>query len=134
MQHVWEKSYTPGISWDFPLSPPKPVPSILQSAAERWPDQVGLDFYDRTFTYRELLNLASQVASGLQSIGVGPGVNVGLQLINSLHYLVCFFGILLAGGRVVNFSPLAAKRELEYQLLDSQTEVMITMGVQTLYG
>jgi len=48
--------------------------------------------------------------------------------------LVCFFGILLAGGRVVNFSPLAAKRELEYQLLDSQTEVMITMGVQTLYG
>src|SRR5882724_3329229 len=134
MQHVWEKSYTSGISWDFPLPAPQPVQSILQNAAAKWPDKLGLDFYDRTFTYTELLSLASKVASGLQKLGVGSGVHVGLQLVNSPHYLVCFFGVLLAGGRVVNFSPLAAKRELEYQLIDSQVQVMITMGVQTLYG
>jgi long-chain acyl-CoA synthetase len=133
-KYVWEKTYTPGIHWDFPLPAPRPVQSLLQSAAQEWPDKVGLDFYDRTFTYPELLSLAERFAKGLQSLGVGPGVQVGLQLINCPHYLVCFFGILLAGGRVVNFSPLAAKRELEYQLVDSQTQVMITLDTANLYG
>ncbi len=133
-QHVWEKTYTPGIRWDFPLPAPQPVPSLLETAARQWPNRVGLDFYDRTFTYSELLLLAAKAAKGLQSLGVGPGVHVGLQLINCPQYLVCFFGILMAGGRVVNFSPLAAKRELEYQLVDSQTQVMITLGTQNLYG
>ena len=27
----------------------------------------------------------------------------------------------MAGGRVVNFSPLAAPRELKYQIVDSET-------------
>jgi long-chain acyl-CoA synthetase len=134
IKHPWEKTYTPGIQWDFPLPAPKPIQSFLATAVERWPGKVGLDFYDRTFTYDELLSLASQVAKGLQSIGVGPGVHVGLQLVNCPHYVVCFFGILMAGGRVVNFSPLAAKRELEYQLVDSQTQVMITLGTANLYG
>ena len=133
-KYLWEKSYSPGIHWDFPLPAPQPVQSLLESAAQQWPDKVGLDFYDRTFNYTELLSLSARVAKGLQSLGVGPGVHVGLQLINCPHYLVCFLGVLMAGGRVVNFSPLAAKRELEYQLVDSQTQVMITLGTANLYG
>jgi long-chain acyl-CoA synthetase len=132
--YPWEKSYAPGVTWNCPLPPAQPLASFLISAAERWPDRIGLDFYDRTFTYTELLALAQRAAKGLQAIGVGPGVNVGLHLVNSPHYIVCLFGILLAGGRVVNFSPLAARRELEYQLADSQTQVMITVGIPALYG
>jgi long-chain acyl-CoA synthetase len=134
VKYLWEKSYSPGIAWNFPLPPPRAVESVLEKAASQWPTKIGLDFYDRTFTYSELLELASKVARGLQDIGVGPGVHVGLHLVNSPHYLLCFFGVLLAGGRVVNFSPLAAKRELEYQLVDSQVEVMITLGTQSIYG
>lgn len=133
-KYIWEKTYTPGIQWDFPLPAAQPIPTLLEQAAEKWPTRIGLDFYDRTFTYTELLSLASKVAKGLQAIGVGPGVHVGLQLINCPHYLLCFFGVLMAGGRVVNFSPLAAKRELEYQLVDSQVQVMITLGTANLYG
>ena len=132
--HPWEKSYSPGVSWNFPMPAPQPIQTLLENAANQAPDKIGLDFYDRTFTYGELLSLASRVAKGLQSLGVGPGVHVGLQLVNCPHYLLCFFGILLAGGRVVNFSPLAAKREFEYQLVDSQTQVMITLGLPNLYG
>ncbi|HTE41075.1 MAG TPA: long-chain fatty acid--CoA ligase [Steroidobacteraceae bacterium] len=132
--YPWEKNYSPGVRWDFPLPKAQPLAHFLVDAAANWPDRIGLDFYDRQFTYAELLALAQRAANGLQAIGVGPGVNVGLHLINSPHYIVCLFGIVLAGGRVVNFSPLAARRELEYQLADSQTEVMITVGVPSLYG
>lgn len=133
-KHLWEKSYSPGIQWDFPLPEPRSLESVLENAAREWPDRIGLDFYDKTFTYSELLRLSSRVAKGLQKIGVGPGVNVGLHLVNSPHYILCVFGIMMAGGRIVNFSPLSAKRELEYQLADSQTEIMITMGIPSLYN
>jgi len=134
VKHLWEKSYASGVSWRFAMPTPQPIQALLENVAVQSPDKIGLDFYDRAITYAELWSLASRVAKGLQQLGVGPGVNVGLQLLNCPHYLVCFFGILMAGGRVVNFSPLAAKRELEYQLVDSQAQVMITLGLPTLYG
>jgi long-chain acyl-CoA synthetase len=133
MAHLWQKSYPPGVSWDEPLPPPVPLESMLETAAAEWPDKVALDFYDRTFSFRELLDLAARAAKGLQAMGVGPGVHVGLHLPNTPHYVICFFGVLLAGGRVVNFSPLWASRELEYQIVDSDIRVMVTLGAPAIY-
>jgi long-chain acyl-CoA synthetase len=131
--YPWEKSYPPGVNWnaDLPLS--VPIESLLDTAARRWPDRIAIDFYDRTFTFRELRDFAARAAKGLQGIGVGPGVHVGLHLPNTPHFVIGFFAILMAGGRVVNFSPLAAPRELAYQLGDSEAEVMITLALPMLY-
>src|SRR6516162_2589777 len=133
MAHVWEKSYPSGVHCDCPLPPAVPLESLLETAATTWPDRIAIDFYDRTFTYRELHDLAARAAKGLQTLGVAPGVHVGLHLPNSPHFVICFFAVLMAGGRVVNFSPLAAPRELKYQLTDAETEVMITLGLPMLY-
>ncbi len=133
MAQFWEQSYPPGIVWDAALPPPIALESLLESAAARWPDRVALDFYDRTFTFREFRDLAARAAKGLQAAGVGPGVNVGLHLPNTPHFVIAFFAVLMAGGRVVNFSPLAAPRELAYQIADAETKVMITLGLPMLY-
>ena len=133
MAYVWEKSYPPGVSWDAPLPPPVPLESLLDTAASKWPERVAIDFYDRTFTFRELRDLAARAATGLQALGVGPGVHVGLHLPNTPHFVIAFFAVLMAGGRVVNFSPLAAPRELKYQIADAETMVMITLGLPMLY-
>jgi long-chain acyl-CoA synthetase len=130
---IWERSYPEGVSWSAPLPAPIPVEALLDRAADRWPDQIAIDFYDRCFTYREWLILAQRAAKGFRALGVGPGVSVGLHLPNTPHFLVAFFGILLAGGRVVNYSPLYALRELKHQLVDSDTEVMVTLDLPQLY-
>jgi long-chain acyl-CoA synthetase len=109
------------------------VESLLERAAERWPDQVACDFYDRCISYREWLALARRAAKGFRALGVGSGVSAGLHLPNTPHFLIAFFGILLAGGRVVNYSPLYALRELRHQLVDSDTEVMVTLDLPQLY-
>ena len=70
---------------------------------------------------------------GLRALGVGPGVSVGLHLPNTPHFLIAFFGVLFAGGRVVNFSPLYSVRELRHQLEDSETTVMLTLDLPQLY-
>ncbi|MGB7102457.1 MAG: long-chain fatty acid--CoA ligase [Xanthobacteraceae bacterium] len=133
MAHVWKKSYPRGVSWDAPLPPPVPLESLLETAASKWPERVAIDFYDRTFTFRELRDLAARAARGLQALGVGPGVHVGLHLPNTPHFVIAFFAVLMAGGRVVNFSPLAAPRELKFQITDAETTVMITLGLPMLY-
>jgi long-chain acyl-CoA synthetase len=130
---VWEQWYPAGVTWDLPLPPAAPLENLLEETAQRLPDAVAINFYDRAFTYRELRQLAAQAAKGLQLLGVGPGVNVGLHLPNSPHFIICFFAVLMAGGRVVTFSPLAAPRELKRQLEDAETQVMVTMNLPTLY-
>ena len=72
MAQVWEKSYPSGVHWDCPLPPAVPLESLLETAATTWPDRMAIDFYDRTFTYRELHDLAARAAKGLQTLGVRP--------------------------------------------------------------
>jgi long-chain acyl-CoA synthetase len=133
MVYVWEKSYPEGVSWDAPLPAAVSLESLLETAASKWPERTALDFYDRTFTFRELRDLSARAAKGLQALGVGPGVHVGLHLPNTPHFVITFFAVLMAGGRVVNFSPLAAPRELKYQITDAETQIMVTLGLPMLY-
>ena len=130
---IWEKSYPKGVSWGEPLPPARPLESFLQDTARKWPDLPAIDFYDRILTYRELLSLAQKAAKGFQALGVGPGVSVALHLPNTPHFVICFFGVLMAGGRVVPFSPLAAPRELAYLLKDSEAQIVVTLGLPSLY-
>jgi long-chain acyl-CoA synthetase len=131
-RYSWETSYPPDISWIEPARK-APVDSFLTEAAERWPDRPAIDFYDRVLSFRELHDFAGRAARGLQDLGVGPNVNVGLHLPNTPHHVICFFAALMAGARVVNISPLAAPRELEYQIVDADVEVIVTFASSPLY-
>jgi len=133
MPQIWEKSYPPGVSWSDRLPAPEPLEKALIDAARTHPDTVAIDFYDRLITYRELADLAARAAKGFQALGVGPGVQVALHLPNSPHFIICFYGVLMAGGRVVPFSPLAAPRELAYLLKDSGAQIVVTLNLPTLY-
>ena len=71
MAYVWEKSYPPDVSWDAPLPPPVPLESLLETAAGKWPERVAIDFYDRTFTFRELRDLAAHAARAYRRLVSG---------------------------------------------------------------
>jgi long-chain acyl-CoA synthetase len=128
----WIKSYPAGVRWDIDIDP-IPVPRILDDAIARWPDRPALEFMGKRLTYREVGGLVARAAKGLQQQGVGPGVHVGLYLPNTPHYVIAFFGILKAGGTVVNYSPLDAARVLEHKIADSRTDVLVTLDLAALY-
>ena len=130
--HPWIKSYPDGVKWDAPL-PLMPVQQLLDDAVSRWPDHPALDFMGCVITYRELGKLVNRAATGFQAIGVGPGVHVGLYLPNTPHYPIAFFGVLKAGGTVVNYSPLDAERVLTHKVEDSETDVLVTLDMAVLY-
>jgi long-chain acyl-CoA synthetase len=131
-EQPWTKSYPNGVRWDAAIET-GPVQSILEQAALNWPSGVALDFMGARMTYAELNRLSDQVAAGLQSLGVGPGVHVGIYLPNTPHYFTTFFGILKAGGTVVNYSPLDAEAVLEHKVEDSETSLLVTLDVKALF-
>lgn len=128
----WIKSYPPGVRWDAGL-PIMPVQHILDRTVEKWADNPAIDFMDRKISYRELQQMVDRAAKGFQQLGVKPGVHVGLYLPNTPHYVISFFGVLKAGGTVVNYSPLDAEKVLEHKVGDSETDIMVTLDAAALY-
>ena len=128
----WIKSYPPGVKWGGVI-PTTPVQQLLEQSAARWPKNIAINFMGRRMSYAELEDLANRAATGLQKLGVGPGVHVGLYLANTPHYLISLFGVLKAGGTVVNYSPLDAAKVLEHKIEDSQTDFLITLDLASLY-
>ena len=88
---------------------------------------------NKRMTYAELDALANRAAAGFQKLGVGPGVHVGLFLPNTPHYVIAFFGVLKAGGVVVNYSPLDALPTLQLKIEDSETDILVTLDLASLY-
>ncbi len=127
----WLAHYPAGIDWSAPL-PQAPVTDLLDSAVRRWPALPALEFMGRVIDYAAFGELVDAFAAGLQRLGVGPGVHVGLYLPNTPHYAVAFFGVLRAGGTVVNYSPLDAERVLADKIDDSRTDVLVTLDLASL--
>ncbi len=130
-QTPWINSYPAPARWDAPLAL-GPVQAILDEAAERFGDRPAVEFMGKRATYAQLHALANRAAKGFQQLGVGPGVHVGLYLPNTPHYLVAFFGVLKAGGTIVNYSPLDAAQVLAHKIEDSETSILVTLDVPAL--
>ncbi|CAN5423049.1 long-chain fatty acid--CoA ligase [soil metagenome] len=130
--HPWIKSYPEGMRWDAEL-PLMPVQQLLDDAVAQWPERPAIEFMGKTIAYREFGSMVDHAAAGLQKIGVGPGVHVGLYLPNSPHSMVAFFAIMKAGGTAVNYSPLDAERVLAHKVEDSETDFLITLDLAVLY-
>jgi long-chain acyl-CoA synthetase len=127
----WLASYPKDIDWHARYTP-APLGALLDRAVAQWPEQRCVDFLDRAYSYREIGSLVARAAKGLQGLGVGPGVKVGLFLPNCPYAVVMFFAVLKVGGTVVNFNPLYAPREIEHQIEDSETDLMVTLDLQLL--
>lgn len=128
----WIRSYPAGVRWDGDIAPVT-VQSILEDSVAKWPDRPAVEFMGKRLSYRELGSLTDRMARGLQELGVKPGVHVGLFLPNTPHYMIAFFGILKAGGTVVNYSPLDAAKVLEHKIEDSRTDFLVTLDMTSLY-
>lgn len=128
----WLNSFPEGVRWDAPLALCG-VDSLLAEAVAAHGDRPAIDFLGSKLSYAELDRLIERAALGLQSLGVGPGVHVGLYLPNCPHYFIGFFAVLRAGGTVVNYSPLDAERTLAHKIEDSETDIMLTLDLAAFY-
>ena len=131
--YPWLTHYPKHIAWNETFFG-RPVHSLLDDAAAKWPEHVALDFFGKTYSYAKLLEMVNRIARGLQDIGVGKGVRVGMFMPNCPQFVMLYYAILKAGGTVVNFNPLYSKHEIEHQIKDAKVEVMCTVNLRLTYA
>ncbi|MEO0478366.1 MAG: long-chain fatty acid--CoA ligase [Planctomycetota bacterium] len=130
--HAWLSSYPEGVDWSQPVDTTDIVTRFNQSVA-RFGDHTCIEFLGKSWTYKDVDELIGRAATGLQDLGVGPGTRVGLFLPNTHYYVIFFQAVLRCGATVVNFNPLYAKDEVQWQIRDSGTTVMVTLDVEMLW-
>lgn len=129
----WEASYPSHLSWRFSVEA-EPLSALLQNAVATYGSKPCLEFFGRKWSYAETGRLVAKAAEGFQELGVKKGTKVGLFLPNCPYYVISFHAILMAGGTVVNFNPLYAEEEVARQIRDSETKIMVTMDLRSLYS
>jgi len=129
---IWRSpAYRHPTQWALDFAPLS-LPAMLDASAARAPGAPLIDFLGRKYSYAETLSGARRVAAGLARLGVGKGDRIGLYLPNVPHYVAAYYGALMLGAIVVNFSPLYTAAELEHQVADSGTRILFTLSATAL--
>ncbi len=113
-------------AWDAPLKGDA-LPEIFARRATERGDTPLVEFLGRTFSYAELHDQARRFAAGLIEKGIEKGDRIGLFLPNVPTYVASYYGAMMAGAVVVNFSPLYSAEELAHQVEDSGTLLLVTL-------
>ncbi|MEM6903704.1 MAG: AMP-binding protein, partial [Pseudomonadota bacterium] len=132
LDRPWIDNYPRGVDWSMTMTP-QPVYEIVETTAAKLPNRTAIDFLGKTYSYAELQLLINEVAAGLQANGLTKGDRVGLLLPNSPYFVAMFYGVLKAGGVVVNINPLYAEREIENLVRDSGLDMLATLDLAALY-
>ncbi|MDZ8084405.1 MAG: long-chain fatty acid--CoA ligase [Nostoc sp. DedQUE12b] len=95
------------------------------------PNKIALIFEDKSFTYKQLDELAGRVANGLKGLGVKKGDRVALFLPNIPEFVISYLGILKIGAVAVSVNVMLKTAEVSYILNDCAAKVIITTESQS---
>ncbi|GCD81601.1 long-chain-fatty-acid--CoA ligase [Parageobacillus thermoglucosidasius] len=128
MEKPWLAHYPPEIPHRLDY-PNKTLPEYLRKTAAEFGRHDAIYFLGKTLTFREVYEQALTLANYLRRLGLQKGDRVSIMLPNCPQAVVSYYGVLLAGGIVVQTNPLYTEHELEYQLNDSGATVLITLDM-----
>ena len=132
-QWPWLKAYPPGIDWHARFEE-RPLYRFIEESVERYGERPCLDFMGRGYSYAKIGALVRRAAKGFAALGVKSGTRVGLMLPNTPYYVIAYYGVLEAGGAVVNLNPLYAPPEVKHLVEDAELEIILTLDLKAHYA
>ena len=127
-EKVWLSQYPEEIPHDLTFDE-IPVQRFLTIAYKKYPNKVAIYFMGKELTYKELYESSLKFANYLRLLGVEKGDRVAVMLPNCPQAVIAYYGILYAGGIVVQTNPLYTERELQYQMADSEAKIILAMDI-----
>ena len=128
MEKIWLQSYQEGVRPEIDVRRYGSICEVFRETAYLYGKRSGFTNFGKVQTYAQTARLAEQFASYLQNVlKLEKGARVAVMLPNLLQYPVAVFGILQAGGIVVNVNPLYTPRELQHQLKDSGATAILVL-------
>jgi amino acid adenylation domain-containing protein/thioester reductase-like protein len=102
------------------------IPELFAAQARRAPDAVALVCEERSWTYRELNEAASRLASILIGHGAGPGERVALLLPRSGEAIIAILGVLKTGAAYLPMDPAHPDARIEFMIGDAEPIAAVT--------
>src|SRR5229473_819715 len=101
------------------------VGQTIESAAERWPDRIGVDLGIAGYTYRDLWSRARRAAAAFAAQGVKPGEAVLVMLDNTIELVDAWLGLALIGAIQVPVNTEYVGEILRHQVSNSGAWLML---------
>ncbi len=124
----WFKYWPEGVPKHIDY-PEEPLYSILKKTASKLPDKVAFSFMGKKLAFKEVDELSDKFAAALKDLGIVKGDRVAIYLPNIPQFPIAFYGVLKVGGIVVPCNPMYKPRELEFQLNDSGSKVIVALDL-----
>lgn len=125
-EKLWHKSYVAGVKKTLDYEKVT-IPQALTRTAKKFPDHTALNYMGKRITYRELNDLVNRFAQALLDLGIKPKDKAAVCLPNIPQVIITNLAILRIGAVAVQNNPLYTERELEYQLNDSESKIVVTL-------
>ena len=123
---LWHKSYASGVKKSLEYEKVT-LSQALTRSAQNFPDHIALNYMGKKVTFKELDGLVNAFARALQEMGIQPGDKVALCLPNIPQAIIANYAVFRIGAVAVQNNPLYTERELQYQLNDSESRIIITL-------
>ena len=100
---------------------------LLSDAATNHPDVRATIYRGETLTYGQLNEFVDSFSAGLHEIGVGKGDRVSVLMANCPQAVIVYFGILRAGGVIVQTDGMLSPKEIADLDVDTGTETAVVL-------
>lgn len=97
----------------------------VAKSAQHYPDKTAIIFQETRLSYAILYSMVRRAASMLTALGIAPGDRVAIQLPNTPHFPIAYYGILHVGAVVVSLNPQLPRRELAHTLSKSGAKMLL---------
>jgi long-chain acyl-CoA synthetase len=99
---------------------------MLEKTAREVPQQTAVVLGSRKVSYRELDETSNRIANALISLGTKKGDHIAILMSRTPEWVINCFGVLAAGAAAVLLDSGAKAPELEPQLRESDSRILIT--------
>ncbi len=91
-----------------------------------FPNKTALIFEGKSFTYKDVDEMANRVANALRGLNIERGQRVALFLPNIPEFIISYLGILKIGAIAVSLNVMLKKNEVRFILDDCSAKILIT--------
>jgi long-chain acyl-CoA synthetase len=98
---------------------------VTARAAQKYGESTALVFEGRTFSFREIDDLATRAAAGLSYLGIGQGDIVTLYSPNCWEWIVTYYAVLKLGAVINPINVMLTPDEVEYVVKDCGAKAIV---------
>jgi len=101
------------------------IVSSFINKVKAYSDKLCIGYNDKKYTFSQVYNYASRIASYLNSKGIGKGDVVSILINRDENMVISSYGVIMSGSAYVGLDPTYPKERLKFMIEDSGSKIVI---------